>query len=803
MSDLLVAIIIGIGAGGLYAMLGSGIVAAFKGSGVINFAHGAVAMYAAYTWSELRQTGDIYLPWFDPLPTHWLNLPVRISIRDTGFEEAGVFWDQAVPIFFGMVMAGVLGVMLHYLVFRPLRNSPALAKVIGSVGAMLWFQSIAQLHFGSTLRTHQGFLPTGSVDNFLGLGASIGVDRIWVLVAALIMGGGVALIYRYTHFGLATRAADENEKGATLLGYSPQRLALLNWLLASLMAGAAGLLFVGIATLTPSNYSLFVIPALVAALLGNLKSVWLATLGGIGLGMVQSGFVNVANRDWWPELLRAEAVRQIIPLAVVVLFLFLRGDKLPERGTVGVKGQPRAPKTRNPLVTAGLPLLLALGGVWLFSGPWEVAFTASLVAIPVMLSLVVLTGYLGQISLAQTALGGVAAYMMVRLVSDGTKETEFQFVTVDGPGLPHEIGMILGVLIAVGAGLLIALPALRIRGVQLAVVTITAVVAIREFVLKNEFLSGEGAKSNNPVPRPSVFGADVGVQDPETFNPDRWQFAVFAIILVVLCAVAVTNLRRGGTGRRFLAIRSNERAAAAAGIDVARNKLLGFGIAAALAGVGGVLTAYKLSSISFENYNVFVGIAVLAFAYLGGISMAAGSVYGSLISAGGILAYFISHHFPDVTKDYITAVGALGLILNAIITNGEGIAMLNLQATGVLRNFIRYARWRHWQRLLVRLAPTLAISLVLGWLVWTRHDHFNSWMLLLAVWIGLNVRALGQSIIRIATGTGGMFYEPPPDSPAWGPVAAEPAAASEAVGVGASGAAADSDASRSAGGGAS
>lgn len=770
MSELLVAIIIGIGAGGLYAMLGAGIVTAFKGSGVINFAHGAVAMYAAYTWSELRKTGDIYLPWFDPLPTDWLNLPVRISIRSTGFEEAGPFWNQAVPIFFGMVMAGLLGVILHYLVFRPLRNSPALAKVIGSVGAMLWFQSIAQLHFGSTLRTHQGFLPTDSVNNVFGLGASIGVDRVWVLVAGLLMGGGVALIYRYTSFGLATRAADENEKGATLLGYSPQRLALLNWILASLLAGAAGLMFVGIDTLTPTNYSLFVIPALVAALLGNLTSVWLASIGGIALGMVQSGFVNVANREWWPEAVPAEALRQTIPLIVVVLWLYFRGDKLPERGSIGIKGHPRAPKTRNPMITAGLPVALALLGIWLFTGPWEVAFTASLVAIPVMLSLVVLTGYLGQISLAQTALGGVAAYMMVRLVSDGTKENEFQFVVVEGLGLPHEIAIVLGVLIAVFVGMLIALPALRIRGAQLAVVTITAVVAIREFVLKNEWLSGDGAKSNNPVPRPTIFGMDVGAQDRETFIPDRWTFAAFAVAVVIVCTVAVSNLRRGGTGRRFLAIRSNERAAAAAGVDVARNKLLGFGIAAALAGIGGVLAAYKLASISFENYNVFVGIAVVAFAYLGGISMASGSVYGSLISAGGILAFFISHHFPDVTRDYITAVGALGLILNAIITNGEGIAMLNFGAMQVVRNFIRYARIEHWVRLVRRLAPTVAVSLILGWLVWTRQDHFNSWMLLLAVWIGLNVRALVQTIIRYATGAGGLFYVPPPDSPAWGPV---------------------------------
>jgi len=753
----------------MYAMLGSGIVAAFKGSGVINFAHGAIAMYAAYTWSELRLEGDIQLPWFDPLPTHWLNLPKRINVRDTGFEDVAGFWGQAIPIFFAMLMAAFIGVLLHYLVFRPLRNSPALAKVIGSVGAMLWFQAIAQLNFGNANRTSQGFLPTGSIENFLGLDASLGIDRLWVCASAIIMGGIVWALYQFTSFGLATRAADENEKGATLLGYSPQRLALLNWVLSALMAGAAGLLFVGIATLNPVNYSLFVIPAVIAALIGNLQSIWLATLGGIGLGVLQSGFVNLANREWWPEAIPANAVNQTVPLIVVVALLFFRGDQLPVRGSLSSKGHPGAPVATRPFLSAVVPVALCLLAIVIFTRQWEVALTTTLVAIPVMLSLVVITGFLGQISLAQTALAGVASYALVRLASDGTKESELQFVVVDGLGLPHWLAMILAVALATVVGLLIGLPALRIRGVQLAVVTLTAVLALRELVFKNEWLSGAGAKSNNPVPRPDLFGWDVGIADKEDFIPDNWQFAVFALAIVVALCLAVTNLRRGSTGRRFLAIRANERAAAAVGIDVARSKLLGFGIASALAGVGGVLTAYKLTSISFDNYNVFVGIAVLAFAYLGGISMVSGAVNGAILGAGGILAFFIHHHFPDVTKDYITAVGGLGLVLNAIITNGEGIAMLNRQAGHLVQNYLKFASGSDWRRLITRIAPTVVISLIAGWWLWARKDHFQAgWMLLLAVYIGLNLRALFMGLYRVIRGTGGMIYEPPMTSPAWG-----------------------------------
>jgi len=773
LSSFLFALILGIGAGGMFAMLGSGIVAAFKGSGVINFAHGAIAMYATYTWSELRTEGNLQLPWFDPIPTHTLNLPVQIGVREDGFENVAGFWGQAVPITLAMVMAAFIGVLLHFCVFRPLRNSPALAKVIGSVGAMLWFQAIAQLNFGSVNRIHQGFLPQGSYENFLGLdGKSIGQDRIIVAIAALVMCAIVWSLYTFTSFGLATRAADENEKGALLLGYSPQRLALANWVLSAIMAGAAGLLYVSLATLNPVNYTLFIIPALTAALIGNLQSVPIATAGGFALGIVQSGMVNLANQTWWPEAIPASAVRETIPLIVVVLFLYFRGDRLPVRGSVGIKGQPFAPASNHPFVAAAMPLAVVLALIVIFTRQWEVALTTSLTIIPVMLSLVVLVGFLGQISLAQSALAGVSAFMLVRFSSDGSKASEFQTLVVEGPGIPHVISILMAVAVAVIVGMLIGLPALRIRGVQLAVVTITAVVAIRELIFKNETISGPGAKANNPVPRPSIFGFDVGIQGDD-FIPDNWQFSIFALVVVVVLCFAVVNLRRGGTGRRFLAIRANERAASASGIDVARSKMLGFAISAALAGFGGALVAYKLTSISFENYDVFIGLAILAFAYLGGISMVSGSIYGGLLAAGGLTTHFISHHFDDITRDYITAVGALGLILNAVITNGEGIAMMSRHSNNMMINFVRYAKREHWMRLIRRVGPVIVLSLAVGAFFFVGKENFRGgWMLFFSVYIGMNIYGLLTGIYRRVTNTGGLIYVPPLDSPAWGPQAA-------------------------------
>jgi branched-chain amino acid transport system permease protein len=133
------------------------------------------------------------------------------------------------------------------------------------------------------------------------------------------------------------------------------------------------------------------------------------------------------------------------------------------------------------------------------------------------------------------------------------------------------------------------------------------------------------------------------------------------------------NLRRGATGRRFLAVRANERAAAAAGIDVARTKLLGFGIASALAGIGGIMQAYRLGGIAVESYSLFAGLAILAFAYLGGITSVWGAIIGGLMVGGGLVSQTIGNFANADFNAYLSIIGAIGLILTAIL-NPEGIA---------------------------------------------------------------------------------------------------------------------------------
>lgn len=699
--DLLFSLVSGLGnSGAVYAIMAVAIVVAFRGSGVINFATGATAAFTAMVFNELHAptaTGNLVLPWFDFLEwvpekgilkdLHLTSFPTRINLPGDGPINDG--W----AVILALLVAALIGLMLHFIVFRPLRNAPALAKVIGSLAAMLWLQSCITINFGTATRSDIGwnmvwkkwtFRPTEEPlgnGNFLGLGAGMPRANMFMAMTAVIVIVAIWAAFRYTRFGLATRAADENEKGAALLGYSPQLIAGWNWVISSLIAGFAGIMFV--AFTQPPSMTLFIDSALGAALIGNLTSILGAGFGGIAIGAVASMGARLAGEPWWPDWAPPDGVRRFIPLLVVILILYFRGGKLPIRGSISVGRQPSAPATKNALIGALIPGLMVGFLISVFSGRWEIALTASMVATLFMFSLVVLIGFLGQISLAQWSLAGLSAFVMMRLAADGTAPRG-EAIFNGGPGWPVLLAAIGGVAVSVIIGVLVGLPALRIRGVQLAVVTVCAVTAIEDLLLNNESLMGAASIGNNPVPKPVIFGQYIGGPDPRldpTSNlprntQDYWKFGVAALIVTVLVGVAVANLRRSGTGRRFLAVRANERAAAAAGINVANAKLTGFAIASGIAGIAGVMFAFKTVALTKDNYGLFFGLALLAFAYIGGITTVWGSIIGGALVAGGLVPALLSWHLGDEITGYIAAIGSAGLLLNAIVTNGEGLALV-------------------------------------------------------------------------------------------------------------------------------
>jgi branched-chain amino acid transport system permease protein len=726
--------------------MATGLVVAFKGSGVINFSHGAVAMYAAFTYNYLRLDGTIRLPWVDILPTHQVNIPVKISLASGGPV------DKWVAALVALLMSVLIGAGMHYLVFKPLRNAAPLGKVIGAVGIMLYLQGVALVNFGAENPQPEPVLFANTLfNNFLGFGKPLPAESLALTAVAILVGAALWFNYKFTRFGLATRAAAGNEKGAVLLGYSPERLALSNWIIAALTAGIAGVL-VGSVTgaLSVVKFTTLIVPALGAALIGSLSSVPIAIAGGIGIGMLQTVTATwMTGQSWFPEWLQSGAT-DAIPLIIIVLVLFLRGKSLPVRGNIEEKRLPLSPYPKRIgwyvgiFVPLGILLAFGLPGDFIFSGltgKWSFAFSTSLIGAMLMLSYVLLAGYVGQISMVQLSIAGVAAFFMARMTANGTPTPEDPFA-VSGPGFPWPIAAILGILVAIAVGVILGIPALRIRGVQLAVVTIAAAVALQTLYFDNAKLTSLMAGSNAAVPSPSFFGIDIGSTGP-TGLTDSPKFVAFCVIVLALMCTMVANLRRGSTGRRFLAVRANERAAASAGVDVPRTKLLAFGLASALAGMAGVMTAFQQQQISSANWVYFAGLVTLAFAYLGGITSVSGAIVGGVLTGSGVAAVFGAHQSEGLHA-YTPVLGGVGMILTAIL-HPSGQSMLYQPIFQYFGKWLLRARAAEWIGVGRRLGPFVVIGLIWGAIginPWRTDDWSRPWMMLLGVFLALFIRNL-------------------------------------------------------------
>lgn len=623
MTDHLLFLIVGLGAGAAYAALAMALVTTYRGTGVVNIAQGAMAVWAAFVYDELRREGDLVLP--------------------AGRVDLGGGLAAGPALVAGLATAAALGLMLHLVVFRPLRSAPPLAKVVASVGVAIALQALVVLRFGTARRAVAPVLP----DDPVRIGSlSFSQDRIWF--AALVAAIAVALwsYGRFTRAGLATRAAAESERGALLLGWSPDRLAAATWVLAAVVGGGVAMVVAPTVGLDPVSWTLMVVPGLACALVGRLSAVGGACAAGLALGAVESEITFLSSQDSWPSWATV-GVAESVPLVVIVVALFVLGRRLPARGAAAVDPLPAVPTPRVRAPVVGALVVAGLAALLLTDGSYRFGVITSMIAAVVALSLVVLTGFVGQISLAQAAFAGTAGFVVSKL----------------GTGLPFPLPLLVGALAATGLGLLVAVPALRVRGVQLAVVTLAAGVAIEQLVFQNPELAGS---EGNLVPDPRLFGLDLAVRRGAELA--RWQFGALVLVVLTLAALAVANLGRSATGRALLAVRSNERAAASVGVDVAAAKLLAFGASAFLAGLGGALTGYSRGQLSADSFAVSVSLTLLAFAYLGGITSVGGAMVAGALAPLGI-GYVVLDRTFDLGRHYLLVSGIL-LVATAVLNPG-------------------------------------------------------------------------------------------------------------------------------------
>ena len=574
MSPYLLFLVLGLGVGAIYVGLTMSIVLTYQGTGVINFAAAAMATVPLYVFSDL-ENGKLTLPL--PLPSIDLVLPT---------------WAQLVV---ALAVGAALGALVDVAVSRPLRHAPVLAKVVAAVGVTVTVSAAVGLKYGSEVRLRRAVLPTGTLTI---AGFPVPVDRIWLAAIVVVVGSALAIWFGRSRTGIAIQAAAEDERAASFARLSPLTLGTVTWVLATVFVSFV-MIIAGssIGVLTPGTLTLLVVPALAAALIARLESLWIALIAALGLGVLQSELVFLSStKDWWPNWAK-EGLTDAVPFVVIVITLFISGRSIPERGEDTRSRLPPVILPRNrPLVIAAA-IAAALVALALTSGGYRFGVITSFAATLIALSLVFLTGMVGQISLAQTTFAGVAGLVLSKF----------------GTGVPFPLSLLLAAGVAAVAGVIVGLPALRIRGAQLAIVTLAAALAVERFVFGNPQIMSGGT---NLIPDPKLFGINLSVRAGR--DVARLSFGIFVLVVVALAFVLVGNVMRAGSGRKMLAVRSNERAAASIGIAVPTIKLSAFAVSSFLAGLGGALIGYSRGQLSPESFGVFVGISFLAIAYLSG-----------------------------------------------------------------------------------------------------------------------------------------------------------------------------------------
>jgi sulfate-transporting ATPase len=607
MNEVIRFALLGLGIGALYAFASQGLIVIFRGTGVLNFSLGATAIAGVFLQYELR------------------------------YEHGQNFF---VASFFGVLLSATLGVLTHWVVMRPLQRKRAstLVQLLATLGVLITVQAGVVIRYGSKPRQVPSELPTDRVT--LWGDVSITADRLILLAIGCASAFLLWLLYRSSQFGIQTEAVSESERSAAAVGVSPNKVAALNWALGSAIACVAGILVVPVMTLQVTSMTSLVLAALAAALVGDFKSFPVATAAGYALGMSQT----LVGRFW-----DQQGLDQSLPFLLIILMLVFRGRSIPLRDHYLRK----LPSIGNGRISWDWTIFLAGVVVFLMltkDTKWVDALTVTLCAGIVLLSIVVVTGYAGQLSLAQYAMAGFGAWVAGRLVA------VFH--------IPFLLALVAGVAAAVPLGLAFALPAVRTRGINLAIVTLGLGTAIELMLFSNGDYTG-GIKGT-PVGNPSLFGFEIG----SIRHPQR--YGIFVLAMALLTVLVVANVRRGRSGRRLIAVRTNERAAAALGINIVTAKLFAFALASAIAALGGILIGFRLTSVSYQSFSNFTSITYAGLSLVGGVGHLLGAFVGAMMATAGFNQEVMESTWDGVGQ-YIQLISGIAILL-VVLYNPDGVA---------------------------------------------------------------------------------------------------------------------------------
>lgn len=609
MDQFLTFTIAGVVTAALYAVAASGLVLTYTTSGIFNFAHGAFGMFAAFAYWQVRQ--------------EW-GLPAPVALL--------LVLGVGAPLF---------GAVVERVVLRGLRGTSEVIRLIVSVSLLFGVYQGAIVVFPPGVgRRMPGFFDGESID--LGVMNLTWHDGITV-IAAVVTAVALRVFLFRTRVGVTMRGVVDDPDLLRLTGGRPDRTAMYSWAIGTALAGLAGILLAGSqGSLSHIPLTLLVVNAYAAALFGRLRSLPLTFIGALVIGLAESYAIGYLDLSQPVESIAGLAISPPLSLtgirpAIPVILLFIVLLFLPPlRLRAGAQLQSReeipAPPMRRwivaivPVIAAAVAAGALLPALRVFQLGQGIALAV------VMLSLVPLIGYAGQISLAPMAFAGIGAVAMGAWGGDG-----------------NPLALVGATAISALAGVFVALPALRLQGLYLALATAAfAVMMDQLFFNQNLFLPN----GNRAVPRVDFAGIST---DGETAH------LVFVGVVFCLVATLVLAIRRSEYGRRLLAMKSSPSACATLGVSLTSTKLSVFALSAGIAGLGGALYGAQLRSVGPTTFQFLQSLPIVLLAVIGGIGGVGGALFGGVVYA---LSFLI---LPELVPS-----------LRTVLTLGPALAGISL-----------------------------------------------------------------------------------------------------------------------------
>ncbi|MBM3672274.1 MAG: ABC transporter permease [Actinobacteria bacterium] len=593
MSELLGYIIRGLPFGCVFGLVAVGIVLAYKTSGVFNLAFAAQAFTSAAAYYTLRND-----------------------------EEWGILPAFVVSV---VVLAPLLGLVLDRFLFRYLRTAPALAKLVTSLGLLVAIPEIVKLvWFGADTKYSPPTIwpfDVGVFKIYHPIGARYGIDggqavTMVVTVFAVVI---LTLLFRYSAIGLQMRAVVESPRMTSLVGINADRVSMVAWMLSSFIAGLAGVLIAPLYAQTEvTSFTQLLVAAIAAAAFARLTSIPLALLGGILLGILQgmlAGYLPTNAGEFWNIV--STGLRPSLPFVVLfLLLLFWPGLRQKAELTDPLSGVDPPPPG---LAAAERSRSLTIG-TWVFGAIvtiaaivvtlttldvfWVGIVTKAVIFSLIFLSITVITGMAGQISLSQATFAAVGCFSTAQLA--------------DNVGAPL-LSLVVGVVFAAIIGALLAIPSLRLGGIYLALATLAFALFFDSVIVPLEAVGG-------------------GTLPPQVTRPDfldeNQAFFIFSVVMLAIVGTLVAFVRRGTTGKFLDALRGSETAATALGISAARARVTAFALSAAIAGLGGGLLSLHEEQANYGvNFSPFLGLFWLVLVVTLGSRTVEGAIQAGLAFA--------------------------------------------------------------------------------------------------------------------------------------------------------------------------